>query len=272
MFKPFLILFLFLISCSQVFASDNYPIGARSISLSNAVVSISDTWSTFHNQATLASFSTFSGGIFYESRFGIDELSLAATSIILPVNSGTFGFSFYQFGKGTFKEQKVALSFSKKLSDKLNAGIQFDYFSNRFPENERTKGFATFECGLTFKTTEQLTLGAHVFNPVKNGFKLPEGKQKMPAIYRLGGHYQFSDLVVVSAEVQKYSDSPFVVKSGLEFSPVKNMALRFGISGRPVQYTTGIGYSFGKITTDFAFSYHGHLGLSPSVSIQYNLK
>jgi hypothetical protein len=272
MLKPFLILFLFVVSCLNISASDNYPVGARPIALSNAFVSITDLWSTFHNQATLTSFETFSAGFFYESKFLIDELSLAAGSVVLPIEAGTFGISFYQFGEGTFKQHKVALAFSKKLAPRLNAGIQLDYFSQRFPENERSTGFVTFECGLSYKTTEQLTLGSHLFNPVNNGFQLPEGKQKMPVVFRIGGHYQFSDLVLISSEIQKNSDFPWLVKTGLEFAPVKNMAIRFGISGRPVAYTAGLGYSFGKITTDFAFSYHGNLGLSPSVSIRYNLQ
>lgn len=269
--KPFSILFLLLIGLTKLVSSQNYPSGARAIGLSNAFVSIADTWSTFHNQATLAELTTFSAGVFYESRFMIDELALAAGSAILPVENGTFGFSFYQFGHGTFKEHKIGLAFSRRLSAKFNAAVQLNYFSQQFPENEKPIGFPTFEIGLTHKTTKQLTIGAHVFNLIKNGFDTPNGKQKMPASYRIGGHYQFSDLVFISAEAKKSSGYRTMIKTGLEFSPIQNLALRFGVSGRPVQYTAGIGYLFNKITTDIAFSYHGNLGLTPSVSIQFEL-
>lgn len=270
--KPLLILLCILIGSPFVFATDNYPIGGRAIALSNAYVSLSDTWSTFHNQAGLSSLQMFSAGIFYESRFLVDELSLAAASVILPTKQGTIGVSFSQFGKGTFSEHKIGLAYSRKLSAKLHAALQFDYFLQRFPENQKATGFPTFEIGLSHQTTKELCLGFHVFNPIKAGFKTLYGEQKMPAIYRLGGHYQFSDLALVSAEVQKNTDHPIVVKTGIEFCPLENLALRFGISGRPVQYSAGLGYTFGKITTDIAFSYHGNLGFSPSVSIQYNLK
>ncbi|MDX1283508.1 MAG: hypothetical protein R3182_00775, partial [Draconibacterium sp.] len=164
--KPFVILHLFLIGCSSLFASENHPTGARAIGLSNAFVSITDIWSTFHNQATLTGVESLSVGVFYESRFMLDELSLAAGSVVLPVEAGTFGLSFYQFGEGTFKENKIGLSYSKQLSSRLNAGIQLDYFSNRFPENEGSYGFATFECGIAYQTTELMTIGAHIFNPI----------------------------------------------------------------------------------------------------------
>ncbi len=269
--NPLLILMLLSIGISKLSVAENHPSGARAIGLSNAFVSISDPWSTFHNQATIASIKTFSAGLFYESRYGIDELSLAAGTFVLPSSAGTFGISLYQFGKNTYKEHKVGLAYALQLSERFNAAIQLDYFSQRFPENSGAFGFATFECGLAYKTNDHLTLGVHVFNPIKNGFEMLEGEQKMPAIYRIGGHYQFSDMVLITAEAQKTTDYSVMVKTGLEFSPVKNMVFRFGVSGRPVQYTAGIGYKIGKVTTDIAFGYHGYLGFTPSVSLQFDL-
>ena len=252
-------------------STENYTAGARSLALSNAFVSVSDTWSTFHNQAGLAEIDKFSAGVFYESRFMVDELSHVAGTLAIPVKSGTFGFSFSQFGKGTFKEHKLGLSFAKKLTQKLCAAIQLDYFSERYPENENATGFATFEAGIIYAATKELFLGAHVFNPIQKGFETPEGIQKIPAAIRFGGHYQFPKMVMLIFETEKNTENPFLFKSGLEFSPVNNLALRFGVSGKPVSYTAGIGYKTEKISTDIGFSYHGNLGLTPSVSIQINL-
>lgn len=265
----FFILLIFVFVNS--FSAENYPAGARALALSNAFVSVSDTWSTFHNQAGLAGIESFSAGVFYESWFMVDELSHVAGSLAIPLKAGTFGFSFSQFGKGTYKEHKLGLAFSKRLTQKLSAAIQLDYFSERYPENESAAGFTTFEAGIIYAATNELSLGAHIFNPIQNGFELPEGMQKMPATFRFGGHYQFPKMVMLIFEAEKNTENPFLFKSGLEFSPVKNLALRFGVSGKPVMYTAGLGYRTGKITTDIGFSYHGNLGLTPSVSIQIKL-
>jgi hypothetical protein len=189
----------------------------------------------------------------------------------MPVKSGTFGLSFSQFGKQTYKEHKVGLAFAKSLTKKINAAIQLDYFSERFPENERAAGFATFEAGIVYAATDELFFGAHIFNPIQGGIKTAEGVQKMPAVFRIGGHYQFPKMVLLIFETGKNFEHPLLFKSGLEFSPLKKMALRFGVSGKPVSYTLGIGYQTGKITTDIGFGYHGNLGLTPSFSIQFNL-
>lgn len=269
--KPSLTFLLFIFGFSNSFALENHPTGARSLALSHAFISISDVWGTFHNQAGLARIEQFSATVFYESKYLVDELSLSAGSLILPVNAGTFGFSFYQFGKGTFKENKIGLAFAKQLSDKFHIGIQLDYFSQRFPENSSAFGFITFEGGIIYSPDKKLFLGVHIFNPVSNGIKTIEGKQQSPVIFRVGGHYQFDKMVLVTIETQKNRENPFVIKTGIEFLPVKNLALRFGVSGKPVNYTAGLGYTFGKITTDIGFSYHGNLGLTPSISILFNL-
>ena len=270
--KKKLTFFIFLIFAFGIsISAENYPAGARALALSNAFVSISDTWNTFHNQAGLANLENFSAGIYYESRFMVEELSFAATSLVLPVKAGTFGFSFSQFGKETFKEHKAGLAFSKRLTKRLDAAVQLDYISARFPENEKANGFATFEAGVLYLVKDNLIFGAHLFNPILNGFHLPEGVQKMPAVFRIGGHYQFPKMVLLILETEKNGENSFILKSGIEFSPVKNLALRFGVSGKPINYTAGMGFQMGKVTTDIGFSYHGNLGLTPSVSIQINL-
>ncbi len=252
-------------------AMENHPAGARSSGLSHASVSFADLWATFHNQAGIAGVNEFSAGFFYESRFGIDLLSLSAGSVALPAGNGTFGISFFQFGKQSFKENKFGLAYAMSLSEKWSAGVQIDYLSSIFPENERHKGFATFEAGVIYRPFEKLHLGAHLFNPVKGGIDAPAGKQEMPVIFRAGGHYRFSDLVLVAFETEKDNKNPALVKAGLEFSPAQNLFLRVGASGRPFKYTAGFGYKTGKVLADIGFGYHANLGITPAVSIQFQL-
>ncbi len=269
--RPFLTLIIFFLGFHTLNALENYPVGARPQALSNAFISISDIWSTFHNQAGLSGIDQFSAGIFYESRFMINELSLTAGSLVIPVKTAVFGFSFYQFGEGTFKENKLGLAFAKQLSKYFNLGIQLDYFSNRFPENNKNYGFATFEAGMIYSPNKKLFFGGHVFNAISNGIATPEGKIKAPIIFRVGAHYQFDQMVLISLETQKDFNNPLIVKTGIEFLPVKNLALRFGVSGKTLNYTAGIGFAFRKITTDISFSYHGNLGITPAISLQFNL-
>lgn len=271
MLKTYLTAILILLGATRLSAIENHPSGTRPFALSNAVVSISDPWSTFHNQATLTGISALTAGFYYESRFLTEELSLASGTIVFPLKKGVFGFSYSQFGKGTYKENKAGLAFAMMLSEKLGASLQLDYFSQRMPENETPFGFVTFETGILYHFNKNLHFGAHIFNPIKAGIETAEGKQEMPFTLRLGTHYSFAENILISFEAGKTDDYNWICRSGLEFEPVKNLRLRAGVSGRPVNITTGIGLRTGKIITDIAFGYHANLGVTPAVSIQFEL-
>lgn len=272
MLKPKYILpILFWGFINSVFAQ-KHQTGARPAALSNAFVSVSDSWSTFHNQATLAKQKQISGGIFYESRFLIIEFSEKAGTLVFPIKSLVSGISFYQFGENSFKEYMVGFALAKQLSHRLNIALQFDYFASRLPENSKTFNFITFEAGISYQLTQQITLGSHIFNPVKNGFDMPNGKQESPFIIRLGGNYQFEDYILVCFETEKETDNNFIVRTGLEFMPLTNLAVRLGVCGKPVQFSGGLGYRYKNISTDIAVCYHRYLGATPSISIQIHTK
>ncbi|MDR2911542.1 MAG: hypothetical protein LBV47_09320 [Bacteroidales bacterium] len=246
---------------------DNYPVGARSLALSHASVSFSDVWATFNNQAGLVDLNSISTGFYYEPRFRTN--GLYAGSLVIPSGVGNFGVSFFQFGKRTYKENKFGIAYSKKLSRQLNFGIQFDYMLLTLPENEQAKGFITFEGGVNFTVSENLVLGAHIFNPFQQGIETFSGKQKWPVIFKVGGSYKFNEITFMVLELEKNNSNPLLLKTGIEFNPIDNLAFRFGVSGKPFQYTAGIGYSLGKIIADIGFGYHENLGVTPSVSIQF---
>jgi hypothetical protein len=266
---PLIILFHPLPGNSQVF--ENFKAGARSLGLSNAFVSFSDLWSTFHNQAGLAGIDYAGAGFYFESKFGISYLTYSAGSVAIPLNSGVFGISCYQFGKGSFKENKFALAFARSLGKKWKAGIQMDYFTQRMPENSKAAGFATFEGGIIYQTYRQLFLGLHLFNPAEKEFDLNGEEIKMPVTVRAGGHYQFDKYLSISFEAEKDNHHSLLYKTGLEFITAEKFAVRLGASGDPFFYTAGFGYITDRINFNIAFSYHGNLGMTPSVSAEIHL-
>ena len=271
--KKLTILALLVLICSifTVHAIENQFAGARAIGLSGAYVSFYDNLGSFHNQAGLSKTEGVTAGVFFESKFMLDALSLVAGNVVLPTSTGVFAISFTQFGKGSFKENKFGLAYAKQFSENFSAAIQFDYLMSLMPENQKSKGFPTFEGGIIFQATEGLALGAHVFNPIKGGIETLNGEDESPMVLRVGGSYSFSEYVLVAFETEKSTGFDLLYKAGIEFLPTDGLAIRFGASGKPYAYTAGIGYKFGKITTDIGFHYHGNLGLTPAISLQFQL-
>jgi hypothetical protein len=262
---------LFLYSCG-ISAFDHPRCGARAVSLSGALVALTDPWSTFHNQAGLARFESVVGAVFYSSRFGLKELAHTAGTVVLPVKPGTFGLSYSQFGTGSCKDLKAGLAYARNLSNHITAGIQLDYLACLLPENQHAATCFTFEGGILLKASESITLGVHLFNPLHQNYKGYSSKIKVPVIVRSGAGLTLSKWLLIAFEMEKSSGIPLLFKTGFEVRSPQNLTFRLGISGEPFSYTAGFGYQIGKIISNIGFFYHGNLGFTPAVSLQYHLK
>ena len=95
---------------------------------------------------------------------------------------------------------------------------------------------------------------------------------KIPVILRTGGHYDFDNKVTLALEVEKNNLYPLRIKSGIEYNLIERLILRMGFSGKPYNYTGGLGLRFSKFTTDIGFVYHDNLGITPCFSFQFYLQ
>jgi hypothetical protein len=118
---------------------------------------------------------------------------------------------------------------------------------------------------------ENLTLAAHVFNPLMVKI-LKENSERIPAIIRVGAVYSFDKNLLVSAEVEKDTEFDPVFKGGIEYRVVEKIFVRGGFSTNPGLYSFGFGLNLKKLTIDFSSSVHQTLGYSPQISMIYQFR
>ncbi|MBL4652520.1 MAG: hypothetical protein JKY53_06595 [Flavobacteriales bacterium] len=265
-------LFLFALSFTiafSVFSSgENYHIGARSAGMGNSSVMLQDRWSIHHNQAGLAWIDEKSAGAYYESRYTISKLGLQGGALVLPTSAGTFGLSVSSFGYSLYNETKVGLAFAKKLSPIFSVGIQLDYFSIGIGDNYGRANIFSGEIGVMAILTDNLTVGAHLFNPSRASIA-QYNNEKMPTILRFGASYTFSEKVLMTAEMEKDIDQKPVFKSGLEYNISDPIFIRAGISSNPFVSSFGVGVRLKGFEFDIATSFHSVLGYTPQLSLGY---
>lgn len=265
-------LVVFMHFCIIVFAGggDDNPFGARSAGMGNASVMLSDFWSVSQNQAGLATLKNIGGGLYYENRFFVNELSLKAGGFVLPTKSGVFGLSLSQFGYSRYNESKVGLAYAKKLWDFLSAGIQFNYINTYIAESYGNKGTAVAEIGLRAVPKENLYIGAHIFNPTRA--RIADYRdERIPTVMRLGIGCNFSKKVLVTAETEKDLQNIPVFRSGVEYNFMDHVFFRAGISSNPRKASFGIGFEYAGFKADLAFASHPVLGYSPHFSVMWEL-
>jgi hypothetical protein len=248
--------------------NDNTPAGGRSAGMGSASVALSDFWAVHNNQAGLAGFTDIAAGAYFENRFMMKELSRKVVAVAMPSRSGVFGLSFDNFGSSLYSENKVGLAFGRSFGSNFSAGIQLDYLNTHLSEGYGNHSVFTFEAGVLAHINKNLTLAAHIFNPlnVKLSTKTDE---RIPSIIRLGAAYNFSDKLILTGEAEKNIDQKMQIKSGVEYRVVEQALVRAGITTNPMTYTFGCGLDLKKLKVDISSTVHHVLGYSPQVSVCY---
>lgn len=260
---------LLLLGLFSYAGNDNYPFGARAAGMGNAGVASSDVWSVFNNQAGLASLQNPQVGLHYENRFIVSELACNGGSIVYPTNGmGVFGLSISQFGYSQYSETKIGLAYAKQLGKIFAVGLQFDYLNTRFSEDYGNKGVPVAEIGVRATPTEDITIGAHVYNITRS--KIADyNNERIPTLMRFGLGYKFTHKLYFAAEVEKDLNSKPSIRAGAEYVFLESLYFRAGYSSGPDKAHFGLGYVYKGIKADVSFTTHSQLGITPYVSLIY---
>ncbi len=243
------------------------PAGAGEAGLGYVCIMKNGFWTSFHNQASLAYNSTFSFGFSYEDRFNIKELATSSVGITIPVGKASIGAVYSHFGYTDFKRDMTGLACGMKLSNKISAGVQVDYFSEKTPGEYDNNKSVTCETGLIIAPSENIRLGIHLFNPVPNSIR----KTFLPTTLRVGAGSNLNNLLFAGIEAEMSSVSRLILRTGFEYVAAKKIRIRSGFSTDNNSFSFGLGY-LSKITQiDIGFATHERLGITSTVSLIFKI-
>ncbi len=242
--------------------------GARGLAMGDAAATFSDIHSIFSNQAGIAFMEGLGFSVGAERRFLTSEINSIIGGFAYPTNAGTFGLSLNYFGFSGYNEQKIGIAYARKLSKKISIGAQLDYLGYSIPDYG-SKSLFTFELGVQAQLIENLTIGAHIFNPIRQEV-VPD--EKVPTIFRLGAGYSPGKNLTITGEFEKDIDFDMVFKAGVEYFLIDILCLRAGVSTNPLLNSFGLGLKLKNgLMIDLASSYHYDLGFTPAISVSFEM-
>jgi hypothetical protein len=226
-----------------------------------------DFWSSFCNQALLPSNNALTFGLNYENRFSIKELGTRSAGVIIPSGKASLGALYSHFGYKDFSRQTAALACGLKLSEKISAGVQIDYFSEKSPGTDTHSKSITVEGGLMILASDNIRIGIHIFNPVPNSIR----KNPLPSSISAGAGINLNRLFFVSAGLGMTMGENLVLMTGAEYEAAKNFWLRGGFRSENTSFSFGFGYKFKSVRLDLAFATHESLGTTSSASLIFQI-
>ena len=268
-----LLIISLLLTANQLLASNsNNPVGACAGAMGNASVTFTSIYSGFHNQAGLAFIDKAEFGISYRNNFLLKQTGLKSAIFAIPIKKiGVIGISINSFGYSAYGEHKFGIAYAKKFGDVFSFGLQIDYLQTQFNDSYGKKGVVLAEFGLLGKLTDELTIGAHIFNPTR-AYLDKEIDDRVPTIIKAGLGYEFSKKLLTSIEIEKDLDvTKPNFKAGIEYKPYKQIALRLGVNSNYVKASFGVGIYLNNLAIDIASEYHQTLGFVPQFSLKYSI-
>jgi len=244
------------------------PSGGRQAGLGGASVGVSDLWSASNNQAGLAFYQLPAVGVYFTNAYFLEHLSTKSIAATMPIKKGAFGVTANYFGYAYYNEINAGLSYAQRFGNALAAAVQLDYLhlGQGGYADLPNKSAVSFELSLMGAITKNLSVGAHVFNPINVKYN---DYATIPACYRLGlGWFPVKE-VLVAAEIEMQTDEKETIKCGVEYIPLKMLSLRAGFSSSPQLWDFGVGLNLKDFTIDLTPTWNMALGWSTHVSLSY---
>lgn len=268
-------LYLFIVNFLFVlfgFSQGWQPMGSRSMSLSNATVTLEDVWAYHHNPAALSNLKKIEFGVSYENRFLMKELQSQGLVVAIPLKSGVISIGSQSFGYNQFRTYRNGLGYSMKLAEFLSVGVQLNHHFVRINSNYGNHQTVTAELGALAKINEKWSVAFSIFNITRN--RISEfAEDRYSTLMRLGTKFSISEKVLVLAEAEKNIEHSIRFKTGIEYLPLDNFYVRGGFATAPIEFSFGLGYVFSKkYKLDLGSAYHQILGWSPHFSFTMQLK
>lgn len=221
-----------------------------------------DVFSCMANQAVLARLPQAGGGVYAEKRFLQEKLNSYNAIVALPTRLGGWGISAQYLGSGEYNESQVGLGYGKKLG-RVDLGVQFNYAMMR-AAGYGSDGTMIVEIGTLWHITDQVHIGMHVFNPSGGRYGKLE-QEKMAWVYKVGGGYEASEKLLVSADIIKEENKAVNVQVGIHYALDHRFFMRAGIATSTTTPWLGAGWAWKNIRADITGSYHPQLGITPGL-------
>lgn len=266
----YLFLILYFIPFTVLAGGENLTAGADHAAMGGTNATAQNVFSAHNNPAGLGFVDKIGFGLYADRPFLIKEINNFNLSVAVPVSKvGTFGVDVNFLGYNAYNETRAGFAYARSFGDKVAAGVKFDYLRLAIKNNGAKNTFA-FGVGVQYQPLKVLRIGAYVYNPVAMTLDKTY-KEKLATSFNLGLSYMPSEKFMITIEGEKELNEKARFKGGMEYRPIKPLFLRVGAATNPTVISFGVGTEFKSFRIDAAASWHLQLGITPQVSVVYQI-
>lgn len=266
-FFAFILLFS-LLAFPAAAQDESTPVDAASQGKGGIATTTSSPWSTFSNQGALGFWDHGAISLHQENRFLVKELNVTAVAATLPVKPGTIALAVSRFGYSLYNESRVMVAIGKRLWPSFSIGIGLGAHYIKVAEGYGHSSAYTVEAGILYSPTQNLSIGAHLFNPTAEKMGENPGK-KLASGLSAGLSYAPTQGATLAVEVTEQERAATQIHAGIEATVIDQLVLRAGYASNPDMLCFGLGYSYKPFKVDLALTTNNPLGISGFLTVTY---
>lgn len=200
--------------------------------------------------------------------FFVSETGISSLECILPVNPGAFHCKWSTQGLPGFRNFSWRSGYSMNLSDRLTAGIAFNYLNTLIPNEWNYLWTIGLSAGIIYELSESTRLGGCIINPVSFGNYSSYGPL-FPSTVAAGIAHIFYEKSILLTEVSSDTDGGLQFKSGIEYAPLPSLIFRIGYRTKYSTLSFGTGIRKERVTVDISFEWSSLAGVTPAILLTY---
>lgn len=241
--------------------------GAAAIALGGATPALGgDLWG-IANPASWAAIRSATAGFFAAEGFGLPELREGAARVAVPLGRTVVAAGAASFGDAAYRESSWLAGVARPLFPGTHRPIAMGVRIALHRVTIEDYGNATaigLSAGWQVDVVPTLRLGAAAENV--NGPRWAAG-EPLSRRFALGALYQPTPETALLLALRRSGRASTSLHAGLEWRPVRALALRAGATGEPWRLSAGVAVRTTWIHAEATAERHYALGWTPAVAI-----
>lgn len=217
------------------------------------------------NPATITQNKSKKIGVSQSLPYTLPEIRYNSVFYLFNHKNNYIGIDYNHLSFDALNDHTISILYAKRLNERLSLGVKI---KNNLIEIESNRYYNFLpEIGFVYNINKHLDIGSYwlqsqsllEFNQWQSSLKtgiLFKKVKKLP--------------VYLSTEIN--SNAQIVVKSGLEYKSNERLVTRVAISSDESYLSFGVFYKIKKLEIECANSLHKYLGMSPCLTLTYEIK
>lgn len=217
------------------------------------------------NPATISQNKSKKIGLSQSLPYTLPEIRYNSVFYLFNFKNNYIGVDYNHLSFDELIDHTISILYAKKLNEKLSLGIKI---KNNFIQIETNRYYKVVpEIGFVYHANKYIDIGSYWLQSQS----LLEFNQWQSSL-KTGISYKKIKKLPIYLSTEINSNAQIVLKTGLEYRSNERLATRLAISSDNSYLSFGVFYKIKKIEIECANSLHKYLGMSPCLTMTYEIK